>query len=400
MKKIYMGLCLLAVLLTVSNSNLIAQSDLANCFGVPSAAPNAKMFHLKGFNSPGPLTNSVFFTDIPVGTIIRIYRNPIASGESPLNGADGYTITAADNGKYSWLYPNSSATPPVFICIPNPTNGDCCLKNVPQLLSCTQGAPINFAPFAGSTGFTRVLVKVRAGDRVQLLNTAGQPITNLEEVFRLDLTGTGEEIVCVSYPNSAIIGSVTACGAANCCTTPFNSGGPLPIFLTDFKVSLNQQGKAVLNWASALEIDSKSYTIEKSTNGVNFNEAGQVAASGTTRSTSNYSFTDKNAIAGRTYYRLKMLDIDGKFEYSKVVSVNGKVGNVVTVGPNPFITSIQLYGIASTELSAKNVQVLNAVGQQVAYKVTGANTITLDAAAPAGVYIIKLKTQQFKMLKQ
>jgi hypothetical protein len=395
MKKIYMGLCLMAMLFTLPNSNLIAQSDLSNCFGSPSTAPNARVFHLKGFNASGPLTNAVFFTDMPTGAIVRVYPNLNTGGIPPLVE---HTFVVGDNGKFSWVYPNNTANPPVVICVSTASSG-CCLKTVPALSSCTEGQGINFKPFV-DFGECRMLIKVNVGDVIQLLDAAGQVIPGVVEVQARIGLGNGQEIACVRYPCGVTIGSITACGAVNCCSRPFVAEGILPIVLIDFKASLSQQGKAILNWSSAIEIDSKSYIIEKSINGIDFSGVGQVDAAGSSRAAFNYSFADKNIISGRTYYRLKMLDTDGKFEYSKVVYVNGKVGNVVTAGPNPFITSIQLFGIPSADVNQKNIQVINTVGQQINYRVTGANTITLEATAPTGMYIIKVKDQQFKMLKQ
>jgi hypothetical protein len=332
---------------------------------------------------------------MPLGSIVRVYPNLNTGGIPALIE---HTFVAADNGKFSWSYANNSANPPVIICVSTAGSG-CCLKNVPALTSCTPGQAINFAPFV-DFGQCRMLIKVNIGDAIQLLNSLGEVVQNVVEVQARIGVGNGQEIACVSYPCGTILGTITACGPVNCCSQPFVAAGALPIVLIDFKASLNQQGKAFLNWSSAIEIDSKSYIIEKSINGIDFSAVGQVDATGSSRTAANYAFTDKNSIAGRTYYRLKMLDNDGKFEYSKVVYVNGKVGNVVTAGPNPFTTSIQLYGIPSADVNQKNIQVINVVGQQINYTVTGANTITLNEAAPTGMYIVKVKDQQFKMLKQ
>jgi hypothetical protein len=395
MKKIYMVFCLLATLFTFSNLSLIAQSSLANCFGTPSTSPNAKVYHLKGFNSPGPLTNTVSFIDMPVGSVVRLYPNSNTGGVPPLVE---HTFVAADNGKFSWSYLNSSTTPPVVICVSSIGQG-CCLKSVPALLDCADGQAINFAPFM-EFGECRMLIKVNIGDAIQLLNSAGQVVTGVVEVQARVPVGNGQEIACVRYPCGTILGTITACGALNCCSRPFVLGGPLPILLTDFRVSHNQQGKALLSWSSAVEVDSKSYIVEKGTNGIDFTAIGETNAKGSSFSILNYSFTDNNITTGRIYYRLKMVDLNGKFEYSKVVSINnGKAGASITVGPNPFTTSIQLYGILSTEIKPANIQVLNSVGQQVKYKIVGASTITLDESAAKGMYIIKIKSQQFKMLK-
>jgi hypothetical protein len=385
----------MAVLFTLPGFNVTAQSNLASCFGSPSTAPNARVFHLKGFNASGPLTNTVSFTDIPEGAIVRVYPNLNTGGINPLVV---HTFVAADNGKFTWSYPNSSTTPPVVICISTSGQSGCCLKTVPALTDCTEGQGINFAPFV-DFGECRMLIKVNIGDAIQLLNSLGEVIQGVAEVQARIPVGNGQEIACVRYPCGVSVGTITACGAANCCSRPFVAGGPLPIILSDFRASLDQQGKAVLNWTSAIEINSKNYVVEKSTNGTTFSPIGETDALGSGQSAFNYSFTDKNIISGRTYYRLKMVDVGGKFEYSKVVYVNGKIGNSVIAGPNPFSTSIQLYGVPSADVNIKNIQVFNATGQQVSYSITGANTIALAEAAPKGIYIVKFKAQQFKMLK-
>lgn len=395
MKKIYMVSCLLATVLLFANAAIFAQSDLSSCFGSPSTSPNARILHLKGFNSPGPLTNTLSFVGMPVGSTIRIYANTNIAGAPTLVE---HTFVAGDNGAFNWSYPANTVNPPVVNCVSG-TGAGCCLKSIPTLLDCSVGQAINFAPFIQS-GECRMLVKVNNGDIVQLLNTAGQVVPNVFEYqTRIDIGG-GQEFACISYPCGTLLGTITACGLVNCCSRPFVASGTLPIVLSDFKASLSQ-GKTILNWSSSVEVDSKNYEIEKSSNGRDFNTVGSIASAGNSYSVQKYSYIDQNTSSGAAFYRLKMVDLDGKYEYSKVVYINaGRGGTTLTVGPNPFTDYIQLIGITSAEVSRANVQVINQTGQQVAYKITGANTIILDNAAPKGLYILKIKGQQFKIVKQ
>jgi hypothetical protein len=390
MKKIYMVSCLLAMLLPFTN--LMAQSNAGDCFGTPSTSPNAKIFHLKGFNG-APLVNTLFYSGFPANTTVRIYKDN-NTGISPL--VEGVTNSS---GSFTWSYPANTPTPPVLTCVIN--NASCCLKNTPALTDCTVGSVVPTVPFfldPPTNSICGILVKVNIGDKVQLLNSAGVLVPNVIERYRLTASEPGLEYVCISYPCNTIIGTVTACGATNCCSRPFAPEASLPVFLKNFSASVSQ-GNVSLNWSTSAEIGSKNYVIERSVDGKNFSPVGTVDAAGSSLVLQKYSFVDQNVV-GAAYYRLDMIDIDAKHEYSKIVYVNtGKGTGKVTVGPTVFSDYIQLFGISSAELTRANVQVFNLTGQEVQYRVTGANAITLNESAPSGMYILKVKTQSFKILK-
>lgn len=103
-----------------------------------------------------------------------------------------------------------------------------------------------------------------------------------------------------------------------------------PLTLNSFTASAINN-KAQLNWATTDEVNVAGFEIEKSTNGTEFNKIGFVAANN--QKVNNYSFT--NDFNGIVYYRLKMIDKDGSYKYSKVVSLNGKQTVKLDVYPNP-----------------------------------------------------------------
>jgi len=132
----------------------------------------------------------------------------------------------------------------------------------------------------------------------------------------------------------------------------------LPVKLVSF--TLRQDvGYNDINWKTASEINSKEYQIEFSFDGANFSQAGIVKASGGT----NYSF--KHRIGGdrKLFYRLKMIDIDGNFDYSKIISTNSNSkGEAMKIFPS--ITSGSSIQI---ELNRPfmSIQVFNMYGQLV-----------------------------------
>jgi len=108
--------------------------------------------------------------------------------------------------------------------------------------------------------------------------------------------------------------------------------GVLPVTVTDFTAQKNNES-VLLKWYATYETNFKNYEIQRSTGGIVFSKIGEVAG----KNLANYSFTDNDLPAANTiYYRLKMIDIDGKFSYSKTVPVRlSENFSNAQVYPNP-----------------------------------------------------------------
>jgi len=85
-------------------------------------------------------------------------------------------------------------------------------------------------------------------------------------------------------------------------------------------IALN--GSIQINWATATEIDANKFIVQHSIDGSNWNSIGEVNASGNSQTTVNYRFVHDNSTSGINYYRLKQVDFNDAFEFSKIVSVN------------------------------------------------------------------------------
>ncbi len=101
---------------------------------------------------------------------------------------------------------------------------------------------------------------------------------------------------------------------------------PLPISLADFSV-LSKSPDAILNWRTLQEINSNNFIIQRSFDGVNFQDIGTVAALGSSAASHAYAFTDigiMNSGKATVYYRLKSNDKDGKSVLSPVITLKIK----------------------------------------------------------------------------
>jgi hypothetical protein len=171
----------------------------------------------------------------------------------------------------------------------------------------------------------------------------------------------------------------------------------LPLTLKDLKVNYTN-GVSHLSWTTAQESNSSHFEIERSTDGANFFKLGNVTAAGFSSQDKNYGFNDVQPLTGINYYRLKMVDKDGKFTYSNTVLVNVTVkGNtVVSVYPAPFTNTITIT-VANESAQTAIVELFDNSGKKVASLTKtvnkGLNNIQLEdlTKLARGLYIIKVQ---------
>jgi hypothetical protein len=123
----------------------------------------------------------------------------------------------------------------------------------------------------------------------------------------------------------------------------FTQSTPLPVVLVQFLAIKNDDGSVRLNWATSQEQNAGYYDVERSSDQSGWIKIGSVKAKGYSSTTTNYSLTDQLPIDGTGYYRLKMVDLDAKFTYSKTVSVTADNNSVpLVIYNNPFTDQIRL----------------------------------------------------------
>lgn len=133
----------------------------------------------------------------------------------------------------------------------------------------------------------------------------------------------------------------------------------LPVSIIHFTATA-QKDRVVINWKVGEQLNIVKYIIESSADGISFAPAGTVTAANIQA----YSFNHVSPVHGINFYRLKIIESDGSFSYSKTVSVNVAAKGFVQVLPNPFSSTISLV-IPLQKSSLLKVFICDAAGKKV-----------------------------------
>jgi hypothetical protein len=154
----------------------------------------------------------------------------------------------------------------------------------------------------------------------------------------------------------------------------------------------------LLKWKTATEINSDHFEIERSTDGRNFSLIGMKNAAGNSVTEVNYDQVDPNMNASIYYYRLKLVDVDGRFTYSNIAMVR-KSGSVkaIKMFPNPAVSQLNLE--FSNAKGNYVISVYNQAGQEVLSQKSsityGVQYITINRNSLAsGSYLVRVKSTE------
>ncbi len=166
----------------------------------------------------------------------------------------------------------------------------------------------------------------------------------------------------------------------------------LPLQLLSFSGAL-QKNNVALQWQTSNEVNASHFVIERSTDAQNFSAIGNVNASGNSALKQDYSYTDMSPTTGDNYYRLKMIDIDGKFTYSNVISVKwAGVNPAIKVFPNPVSNILNVLLPSAGKAYAKIYDVSGKIVDQ-REMMTNGNTSRLDISQLThGMYYLRITT--------
>lgn len=166
----------------------------------------------------------------------------------------------------------------------------------------------------------------------------------------------------------------------------------LPVTLARFNGSLLDNAVS-LSWTTTEEAGSSHFDIERSADAKEFIQLGRVQAKGNSSATQQYRFTDIKPLLGNNYYRLRMVDADGKFEYSRMISIDNGANSVAfELLGNP--TSGREIKFLLKNENASNVSLFDLSGKAVRFSLsqTG-NEFTLKpkSGISSGLYILSLQ---------
>lgn len=220
---------------------------------------------------------------------------------------------------------------------------------------------------------------------VTYVDPAGR--TMAETILSTNATDAGSNPPCTGWSNGySLAGAICEGGAT----------GVLPVSLVSFKAESADQKTVQLKWETAQERNSLFYGIERSKDMSRFEEFAKVQAAGTANEMSHYTLTDETPLKGRSYYRLRQVDMDGTETVYRAVTI--RTSGTDSPFPNPtangavHIEATDNAVIKLTDLSGRN---LDFVRKRINDEVV---ELTPRQRLQPGTYVITKDGQSYKLI--
>jgi hypothetical protein len=365
-----------------TNGSFLTNQTITTTSGNCGAAASQQVF---AFNINGGLSypNASFIND--TYTINMLFEFNVV-------GVDWQRVIDFKNGASDdGLYINDGG---LFTTVPG-TTGTAIGANVYNFLSIVRDGGTKQVDFYINGTLNGALSFVDAAD-IYVPTTTTTPI-----IFFRDNIGAGSceggagTVKYISLKASTSTAGEIATIWTNICATV------LPVNLNSFTAQKNNLD-GILQWQTSSEINTAYFDVERSFDGQTFTSAGKVNAKGA--ATNTYTFNDNAvfSIAGNNaYYRLKMVDINGKFKYSAIVKLTNNKGGKISLFPNPTTDAVTISGLNTKDV----IRLLSIDGKVLLQQKAAANSMILNIEKyKSGSYIIQVKNDseviQQKFVKQ
>jgi Secretion system C-terminal sorting domain len=346
------------------------------------------------------------------GTEIKISGPPAGSATATFIGGasagtcTGTTLSLSVNGDQVIAYQGTAASPTIISGIhmnvyngspdPSVTNA----TNWDNLPSTTANTFFCFKPPTLTTGTNAIWIGTQAVISSERNNARFNAATAISGGANLG-TVAGVRAAC----NNKAFWDAEFAGSGAVPTWPLPSGANflsvLPLHLLNFEAT-NNLSYVTANWQTADEINVSQYELERSFDNIKFDRIATIAAINNNASVNNYSYLDKQSLqnsASLIYYRLKMLDNDGKFTYSAIQTIRNKKNISLAIDnmSNP-VTDFVRFNIISKKATRAEIQVSDANGRIVVNKMlqlsAGNSSISLPETInlTKGMYFLKIVT--------
>ena len=184
---------------------------------------------------------------------------------------------------------------------------------------------------------------------------------------------------------------------------PTEEGVLLPLDLLSFEGTKLDKSN-LLTWTTANEVNTDFFEVQSSKDGINWRAIGKVDAAGISTSTERYSYEDVEPFT-TSYYRLKMNDLDGTFEFSEVLSIRREVGSgILNIFPNPASDHLTVnFDMSEEALLEYSIRDIN--GRLIKTKniesVAGSNQLRIETAdLIQGIYFIQFQSNTLQDIRR
>jgi hypothetical protein len=172
----------------------------------------------------------------------------------------------------------------------------------------------------------------------------------------------------------------------------------LPVTILSFSAGYVSTNNVKVAWSTTNEINASYFVVERSSNGADFIDVAQENASESINPIHNYSINDQlyNVNSNVVYYRLRIVDTDGKYAYSKIIPVKlDQPESSISVYPNP-VDNYTIVNLYSDKPGTGLLRLIDDAGRQMMTKsftvINGNNSLMVDQLGhlPKGIYVIQL----------
>lgn len=170
----------------------------------------------------------------------------------------------------------------------------------------------------------------------------------------------------------------------------------LPLRLLEFGGQY-KEAAVDLHWITESEVNTQSFTVERSFDQVRFTALSTIAASNRSQGRTSYQFRDNSSLQNINYYRLKTTDLDGSFTYSKIITVALPSTQAMLLFPNP--VKDQLFIRLLPGSTTIMIQIADLRGQiiKMITPINGSNVLSVNTAdLPKGIYTVTISTEKGK----
>ncbi len=173
----------------------------------------------------------------------------------------------------------------------------------------------------------------------------------------------------------------------------------LPLVWNSFTCKVDDNKHAALNWSVKLESNCLHYVVEKSLDALTWNQLETIELNTAKQEESTYEFIDREFNGHKTYYRIKQVDLDGKYTYSIIRSVEAKSNLDISIYPNP--CQNELFIDMPVDMKSLQVEIFSLDGRLLISKnvTSSANSIQLSNLI-SGMYMLKTKNSTSSFVKK
>lgn len=292
------------------------------------------------------------------------------SGANSINSRNWSTNTSAESGKFLEFTITPSATHNLSI------------------------ASLTFNGRRTSTGPTTIELFTQNGAEAEVSRGTISPTTSdANYTIPFAYNTNGAPLTFRIYGYNASSGT----GTFRINSLSVNGNVPLPITLTSLKASTLGQ-EVILDWSTTEASNFSHFSVERSYDAISFEAIGRVDGTFTTsEANTTYQFTDSSPNFGTNYYRLKQVDIDGSYEYSRIISANMTETSPIVIYPNP---STDFIRIKNGEKEAiKSYEIYTNYGRLIRKSDEPVNEITIQNL-PSGIYFLQLKNERNSLINR